>query len=66
MASKQIPHNVTLTRLELLNIVKKHKGKYKMYELDQIVYEMGHERVRPSPVPLPIQSNQTYLGIGEK
>ncbi|GBN62461.1 hypothetical protein AVEN_248694-1 [Araneus ventricosus] len=40
--NKNIPHNVTNTRPELLNIVKERKEKYRAYELDQIAYEIGH------------------------
>ena len=49
LQNKQIPHNATQTRSELLNIVKEHKGKYKVYELDQIAGEMGHEVIRLPP-----------------
>ncbi|GBN54825.1 hypothetical protein AVEN_133114-1 [Araneus ventricosus] len=49
LRNKNIPHNATKTRLELLNIVKEHKEKYRAYELDQIAYEMGHEMVRLPP-----------------
>lgn len=49
LLNKNIPHNATQTRPELLNIVKEHKEKYRAYELDQIAYEMGHEVVRLPP-----------------
>jgi transposase len=46
---KNIPHNSSNTVPELLNIVRQHKEKYKVYELDKIAYEMGHEVVRLPP-----------------
>ncbi|GBL90686.1 hypothetical protein AVEN_219352-1 [Araneus ventricosus] len=46
---ENIPHNATETRPELLNIVKKHKEKYRAYELDQIVYEMRHQVNKDTP-----------------
>ncbi|GBM87516.1 hypothetical protein AVEN_200685-1 [Araneus ventricosus] len=49
LLNKNIPHNSTKTRPELLNIVKENKEKYRGYELDQIAYEIGHEVVRLPP-----------------
>ncbi|GBL83126.1 hypothetical protein AVEN_165343-1 [Araneus ventricosus] len=49
LLNKNIPHNATETRPELLNIVKEHKEKYRAYELDQIAYEIGFEVVRLPP-----------------
>ncbi|GBO19984.1 hypothetical protein AVEN_222850-1 [Araneus ventricosus] len=46
LLNKNIPHNATKTRPELLNIGNEHKEKYRGYELDQIAYQMGHEVVR--------------------
>ncbi|GBN38778.1 hypothetical protein AVEN_112829-1 [Araneus ventricosus] len=49
LLNKNIFHDATKTRPELLNIVKAHKEKYRAYELYQITYEMGHEVVRLPP-----------------
>ncbi|GBL80210.1 hypothetical protein AVEN_29183-1 [Araneus ventricosus] len=42
LLKKNIPHNTTKSKPELLNIVKEHKEKYRAYELDQKEYKMGH------------------------
>lgn len=49
LQSKRILHDPKTTRPELLEIVRQHKHKYKMYKLDKIAYEMGHEVVRIPP-----------------
>lgn len=49
LQNKNIIHNPNNTKSELLYIVRQHKEKYKVYELDAIANEMGHEVVRLPP-----------------
>ncbi|KAJ4431369.1 hypothetical protein ANN_19966 [Periplaneta americana] len=50
LASKEIPHDPQKSVPELLQIVDKYKGLFpKVYELDNIAAEMGHEVVRLPP-----------------
>lgn len=49
LQSKNIAHNPNVTVPELLVIVKQHREKYRIYELDALAAEMGHEVVRLPP-----------------
>ena len=50
LTSKQIPHDPRRTIPELRQIVDQYKGLFpKVYELDKIAAEMGHEVVRLPP-----------------
>ena len=49
LQQKNISHNIGNTVPELLSIVREHKDKYKMHELDCLASTMGHEVVRLPP-----------------
>ena len=48
-SSRNMNLNLNYTVAELLNIVKAHEHKYKIYILDQRVANMGHEFVQSLP-----------------